>query len=724
MLVRVATGGGARLVELQTTSSGEVRAHSIEHGAGRTRRRRLLATDAWSEARRAQIARFVGRIHWMHGGHGYAPSETELALRSLSRRLMGLRGPDDALELVGSGEGTAPLVRAVTLFVHLVAGAWDRVFSEIDAGAADGCPRWLAAGLAAIGGDVDALLAEAARKDACTDVELDACGAVSGSVFEIAGLFTPAIGAYRQAAEFLAGPERADLCLELAKLERARGRDEEAVTWARRAVLIRGDDDGLIRRASAELIRAGALDDAYLVLRERCAREPMDDGLALDLAELYLWAARTHEARALLERIDATDAVDSRVQRCAAILHALEDRLDEADATFARAAEQVPRDGTIATWRVELDLRLGRRDAAARRFEAARAVAQTPVHIVLGAAVHDPSKLESDRELLALLELLNEPSAPFLNGPDDATRAALALLWRFGGNRGEPTTVRTDDGGATRLGAARLRVPEGDATLAAREAAADTLKLIGRVPLPELERRFGELDARFETSPHPLCYWGELALWLGDYDRAIARFEAALSRREARWGYVGQAAARILRGEWEAADALIAACNRQFDPVAGATTQVYVGEALRRRKRPLDAIVELEEAVGAKPTRVAAWMNLALARWELGQHEEALAIHRRLEGRIPRLLWDAWRALGEQPRWPIPEQQVVEVYERALAMMRGNRSSHTITYFDADGVFRIARDAVALRTALAHRASFVATGIDARLAAGVDEGGA
>jgi len=254
--------------------------------------------------------------------------------------------------------------------------------------------------------------------------------------------------------------------------------------------------------------------------------------------------------------------------------------------------------------------------------------------------------------------------------------------------------------------------------LSPRDAAADTLKRVGTVTIDELDERFEALARRFEASPHPYCYWGELALWLGDYELAIERFEAALARAQARWGYVGQAAARILRGEYDAADAILAEGARHFAPVYGATTHVYVGEALRRRGDPKGAIEELTKAVEAKPTRAGARMNLALAHLALGDEEAALRIYRSLEARLPRLYWDAWRALGEAPRWPLPVERMSDVLEKALELMRGNRSSHKITYFDGEGALRVARDAAAWRLGAARRASSISMGLQSRLAVG------
>ena len=61
-------------------------------------------------------------------------------------------------------------------------------------------------------------------------------------------------------------------------------------------------------------------------------------------------------------------------------------------------------------------------------------------------------------------------------------------------------------------------------------------------------------------------------------------------------------------------------------------------------------------------------------------------------------MWDAARALeltrGQtRAPWSPRYEDMVELFEKSLELMRGNRSSHTMTYFDADGRFRQVRDA-------------------------------
>ncbi len=163
----------------------------------------------------------------------------------------------------------------------------------------------------------------------------------------------------------------------------------------------------------------------------------------------------------------------------------------------------------------------------------------------------------------------------------------------------------------------------------------------------------------------------------------------------------------------------MASAEYWYEPIPGATTHVYLGEAHRRRGALAAAEEHLRIAVGAKPGRAGAWINLALVHLAQGRREEADAIFERLERTWPRLLWDARRAMGESPTWPVP--RVPEVLEQVLSMMRGNRSSHTITYFDDEGRMRIAQRADVWQRSLNGHASYLKLDLQRRLALGIED---
>jgi predicted Zn-dependent protease len=104
----------------------------------------------------------------------------------------------------------------------------------------------------------------------------------------------------------------------------------------------------------------------------------------------------------------------------------------------------------------------------------------------------------------------------------------------------------------------------------------------------------------------------------------------------------------------------------------GPAVFMYRGEALRVLGRFDEAERDLQAAVAERPTRLSAWINLALARRALGNSDaDALA---RVETMAPRLLGDATAEVGAD-----------RALEHTLVMMRGNRSSTCWTYFTQDG---------------------------------------
>jgi hypothetical protein len=138
----------------------------------------------------------------------------------------------------------------------------------------------------------------------------------------------------------------------------------------------------------------------------------------------------------------------------------------------------------------------------------------------------------------------------------------------------------------------------------------------------------------------------------------------------------------------------------------------------RRRGDPARAIVELREAVTAKPGRIGAWINLALSLHAQGDDAEAQRIFGDVVIRAPRLLWDAARALGRPALWPPPPAELEPLFETALAMMRGNRSSHTVTYFDPEGRLRVVRPIAGWRALLATHAPTLGSALRSALTVG------
>lgn len=247
------------------------------------------------------------------------------------------------------------------------------------------------------------------------------------------------------------------------------------------------------------------------------------------------------------------------------------------------------------------------------------------------------------------------------------------ILGRFRGNLAEPLSFF--DGTARRPLAPHASV---------RSQAADAIMSVQHAPPEVVMERLTALAAEHPESPHPDCYRGELLLWLGRYDDALAAFEAARERFPARWSYVGAAAVHAMRGEAAAAQAQLDTCGREYRPLASATTPVYQGEMARRAGDFAAARSMLTRALDAKPTRHGARANLALVAHAEGATSELIEHYRHLWVHLPGLMHHASASLGLRAgdRWSIGAAP--QVLERALTMMRGNRSSRVVTYFVDD----------------------------------------
>jgi hypothetical protein len=73
-----------------------------------------------------------------------------------------------------------------------------------------------------------------------------------------------------------------------------------------------------------------------------------------------------------------------------------------------------------------------------------------------------------------------------------------------------------------------------------------------------------------------------------------------------------------------------------------------------------------------------------------GDHDEVRDIYSRLSAQVPQLVRDVERDLragggGDQPL----SDPMAAIFEHALRVMRGNRSSNRVTYFLGDGAARV-----------------------------------
>lgn len=373
-----------------------------------------------------------------------------------------------------------------------------------------------------------------------------------------------------------------------------------------------------------------------------------------------LAAAETH-ARAAL-KLDETSA-DAWCALGAAL---------NGDATaIDRACALDPQHGEAFTWLADRHARVG--DEAKTTAALHVAISSAKRLPVMAWALRsltslpeglDPKHLSYPRfqEVGGFLETLGRPIPTSL----DEARSLLELVrTSLCGNYGEQATWLVD-GALHRLPTVAREGP--------RSASRNALELLRSQPLDEVLQVFDAVEQRYPRSSLPACHRAEAFLWAGRLDESQREFERAIALvRGTRFAWIGLTGIATLRGRLDEALRVCAEGVRVMGDTSGPAVFVYRGEALRRAGRLDEAREDLRLAVERTPRRLSATLNLALI-------DDDPALQDVVFDRAPALCADARDGLVE----PTKRQ----VLERALELMRGNRSSSLITYW-AHGRMRL-----------------------------------
>lgn len=598
--------------------------------------------------RRAELAGLLAR-GWSFDAAldalGDAPNETLLRADLLA----GAGRADDAVAALASAPpGVDVSARLIALGQHTLAAARD--------------PKSLAAATLALWrGDLDAAEARASAIDAPT---------ILGAVRALRGDLSGALSALDDA--LARAPRDAEARCWRAEVLLRLGRAEEALDEARRA----GESSpeftqyvpALLVRYRAELAlgRAVQLPRGALIaaLRALLPRRGDDIDAALPGAPRPQGPPRPAEVMELLDTALASlDSVDATRWLRGAVAHLRAGRFEEGHAEALRALKHSAHGDPQVAARVvahRCEVALGRFEGFAAGPFTARLTALAPRHADT-VARSTQSTTSREASIAALL--------------DDA----LAAL---GGNRSfHPVFAR--DG-------ALLPLPVEEAP---RRLAKQTLWRVVIDGDARTLAALAEVVARFPSQPEPHLYVGELHLWRGRWALARAAFERALSlQRHTRWGWIGLGAAALGEGNVAGALDTFARGEREAGGV-GPTMFVYRGEARWRAGDLVRARADLEHACQRNPTRISAWMLLALVAHAQGDARRRDEAAREARARAPGLVGDAADDCGEDlpPRAAALSPACMErVFLAALAMMRGNRSSNYPTYHLRDGRLRVA----------------------------------
>ncbi len=480
--------------------------------------------------------------------------------------------------------------------------------------------------------------------------------------------------------------------------ERAARDGDNATAWTLLTeALHSADDPESVGRAGRLASAVGAYEEGAQLARRALKQDPNAELALCVLLEDALARGLSTDALALAQQLEQHHPNNpAGPLGIGAALIGL-GRRAEAIAPLTHAAELAPRDATPRLWLALLaydhgDLATARMHQSAVNSHANRAQALVRVLVTVG---DPPDRAERLRDMATrdtMYAGLFSDAIPAWTSPE-AVDAALeseesldaftrGLLDRMRGNLSEPLTF-FDPETNSRLPLTR-EIP-------ARARASALLKTL-RYTAPEHVREGLEaLAEEFAISPHPDCYRGELLLWEGRYDDALAAFERGRKRFPARWAFVGSAAAHYLRGDKADAERELAACDALYRPLDSATTSVYVGEFERRAGNFEAARSHLSRALRTKPSRHAARMNLALMDAEEGNLDALQEHWTQFWQVLPGLMHDAATAIGIErtDRWALDSAPAV--MESALTLMQGNRASTLVTYI-ADDKFRVAPD--------------------------------
>jgi tetratricopeptide (TPR) repeat protein len=499
------------------------------------------------------------------------------------------------------------------------------------------------------------------------------------------------------------------------------GRFGDVRTCVARALQL-GDSTAAAQLEAARVLEgAGAFADAERHALAVARGQPECAEAELLHGELRLWQGDADAVLAAAARVLANDPDCAAAHRLRGGALVLRQRYADALAALDCAIAGDAADAAAHSFRAEALLRLGRLPEARAALERHPSREDTCYWIRslllalvalrqrsgiagwLRALVREFPNLSLQPRLLvdanyelrrALCALVPDGEA-LLSRPGARRRRAVleAALTALRGNRSDRPTAYDVADGALRY------VPRA----CPRQASVAVLGLIKTAPPESVVQAFAAVIAEYPDSSLPVCYRGEVHLWLGNYADARADLEAAIAQRATtRWAYYGLASLANVEGDPRGA---LAVCARSVRVLRSEAPPIYVhrGEAFRRLGRRDDALRELRLACELGPTRLSARLNLALAEGAAGDGAGETAGYRWLCAHAPGLVSDAGFDLGigewRTDAGPSRDERRA-LLEHMLIMMRGNRASSFATWIGRSGMVRIASAALAGPTAL------------------------
>ena len=466
---------------------------------------------------------------------------------------------------------------------------------------------------------------------------------------------------------------KADLELDLCETEQALG-------TLRQAVRPRSAPARLLIDASHRFEMAASYDEALAALK-RAAAQDSAPALAA-AARLCTWQGDRRRAEAFARRAAAIEGGRAAGLRALGICSALAGKRAPAARFLGAALRLAPEDLEALVWLGETRRRQGRLKAAWDILERARRLSP----FSLGCLIN--------RELILLARkrpaLMKEEGYILSRVPKQIAGLRQALSARGGlvaglekalramkGNRSETATFTWKGRLVRHIHYFPRDLP---VALQASVRFGDPARVL---------RHFDRLLQRQPKEAYLYSHRGEVCLWSGRYDEALRDFKNAKRLNPALlWPTVGSAAAHMMQGRFDQALSLLdfAAQHGGSDSILS----TWRGEIRRKTGQPDRCLAELKKIPESFPFRPGVWLNAALAHGALGDFAARRRSWARLERHLPEFCADARTEAG-LPSGALAEPQVEAVLEKALAMMKGNRSSWMYSYVLADGRLKVAR---------------------------------
>jgi tetratricopeptide (TPR) repeat protein len=445
------------------------------------------------------------------------------------------------------------------------------------------------------------------------------------------------------------------------------------------------EDAELCRVTAQALMTAGHFAEAQSYYERLLGLQPGHPDTLVALAQLNLWHGKAAPAQKLAAEALRSQKDHRGALRASGAAYVMQRQYKKSVTVLTQLLERFPKDGEGYVWRAEALAKLKKtKDCLAD----CRRALEFSDNALGGNASAARLMLEAGQEVTAIEYLL---IARLLPRPwrawrkelsvDDHVRSLKTLkriLKQIPGNRGQRNAF------LRKVGTKEVLTP-----YVCIDVADEMERVQMRLRGESRAAVFKEFNRRLTGKAQDAwvyAFLGETRLWYGDYAGAIKEFRNSLKKDATiRWPHVGLGAAAMLEGRFQ--EALGHFDDAIRDKAPDRAWSAWRGETFRRMGRHEEAVADLRRNITLLPTRFSGRLNLALSMIALGEAEKVAPLCAEISATAPHFMSIAARAAGYDA--PLARLQGLEeqvcILEKALELMRGNRSSWMPTYVDEKG---------------------------------------